>query len=111
MDHLDASEFIMINQNLAVQEEMTQREIVNIVKKQLEDEENDETDEPEPEKIITSINAIKGLEDALKYVQQKNLEIDFQVIRSIKKLKSEISYRNSQESVQKRIEDYISMIE
>ena len=33
MDHLDASEFIMVDQNLAVQEEMTEREIVNIVKK------------------------------------------------------------------------------
>ena len=33
------------------------------------------------------------------------------VIRSIEKLKSEISYRNSQESVQKSIEDYINMIE
>ena len=111
MDHLDASEFIMVDQNLAVQEEMTEREIVNIVKKQLEDNENDEINETEPEKMITSVEAIKGLENALKYIQQKNLEIDFQVIRSVNKLKSEISYRRSQESVQKRIENYINVIE
>ena len=43
--------------------------------------------------MITSVEAIKGLENALKYIQQKNLEIDFQVIRSVNKLKSEISYR------------------
>jgi hypothetical protein len=46
------------------------------------------------------------LETALKYVQQKNLEIDFQVIRNINKLKKEISYKISQERVQTRIEEY-----
>ncbi len=59
----------------------------------------------EPEPTITSTEAIKGLETALKYVQQKNLEIDFQVIRNIK-LKKEISYKISQERVQTRIEEY-----
>ena len=52
------------------------------------------------------MTVINGLEIALKYVQQKNLEIDFQVIRNVNKLKKEISYKNSQERVQTKIEEY-----
>ena len=104
-NHLDAGEFINIDQNLAVQEEMTEQEIVNIVKGQSENEDEDDTmNKPEP--TITSTEAIKGLETALKYVQQRNLEIDFQVIRNVNKLKREISYKISQERVQTRIEEY-----
>jgi hypothetical protein len=107
-DYLDANEYITIDQNLLIQEEMTTQEIVNIVKGQSEvDDDNDETNEPEP--MITNIEAINALETALKYVQQKNLDIDFQVIRNVKRLKSEISYKNSQEQVQTRMEDYYNV--
>ena len=101
-NHLDANELITIDQNLAVQEEMTEREIVNIVKGQSEDDEKDNNTINKPEPTITSTDAIKGLEMALKYVQQKNLE----VIRNVNKSKKEISYKNSQEKVQKKIEEY-----
>ena len=98
-DRLDANEYITIDQNHLVQEEMTTQEIVNIVNGQSEvGDDNDETNEPEP--IVTNIEAIKALETALKYVQQKKLDIDFQVIRNVKRLKSEISYKNSQGQVQ-----------
>ena len=59
--------------------------------------------------MVTNIEAVKALETALKYVQQKNLDIDFQVIRNVKRLKSEISYKNFQEQVQTRIEDYYNV--
>ena len=86
---------------------MTQ-EIVNIVNGQSEvGDDNDETNEPEP--MVTNIEAVKALETALKYVQQKNLDIDFQVIRNVKRLKSEISYKNFQEQVQTRVEDYYNV--
>lgn len=103
-DHLNADEFITIDQNLVVQEEMTDDEIVKIVKQRSENEDDNETDEPEP--IVTGTEAIKGLEVALKYVQQKNLEIDFQIIKSVNKLKREISHKSFQEKVQTRMEDY-----
>ena len=51
----------------------------------------------EPELMITNMEAIKAPETVFKYVQQKILDIDFQVIRNVKRLKSEISYKNSQE--------------
>jgi len=106
-NHLDANEFIIMDQNLAVQEEMTDQEIVNIVKGQSENEDGDSDDTMNnPEPIVTSTEAIEGLETALKYVQQKNLEIDFQIVRNINKLKKEISYKSSQERVQRRIEEY-----
>jgi len=107
-DRLDANEYIAIDQNHLVQEEMTTQEIVNIVNRQGEvGDNNDETNEPEP--MVTNIEAVKALETALKYVQQKNLDIDFQVIRNVKRLKSEISYKNFQEQVQTRIEDYYNV--
>ena len=102
---LEANEFIMIDQNLVVQGEMTEEEVVNIVKQQSENEYDNETNEPE--QIVTDTEAIKGLEMAFKYVQQKNLDIDFQVIRSVNKLKREISYKIFQYRVQMRIEDYM----
>ena len=106
-NHLDANEFIIMDQNLAAQEEMTDQEIVNIVKGQSENEDGDSDDTMNnPEPIVTSTEAIEGLETALKYVQQKNLEIDFQIVRNINKLKKEISYKSSQERVQRRIEEY-----
>ena len=43
--------------------------------------------------MITNMEAIKAPETVLKYVQQKILDIDFQVIRNVKRLKSEISYK------------------
>ena len=106
-NHLDANEFIIMDQNLAAQEEMTDQEIVNIVKGQSENEDGDSDDTMNnPEPIVTSTEVIEGLETALKYVQQKNLEIDFQIVRNINKLKKEISYKSSQERVQRRIEEY-----
>jgi hypothetical protein len=106
-NRLDANEFITVDRNLVVQEEITEQEIVNIVRRRSENEvedDNDETNEQEP--IVTGTEAIKGLETALKYVQQKDLDIDFQVIRSVNKLMKEISYKSSQEKVQTRMENY-----
>ena len=105
-DHLDANEYVTIDQNLLVQEEMTTQEIVNIVKRQSEVDDDDETNETNEPELITNTEAIKALETVLKYVEQNNLDIDFQVIRNVKRLKSEISYKNSQEQVQTRMEDY-----
>ena len=105
-NRLDANEFITVDRNLVVQEEITEQEIVNIVRRRSENEvedDNDETNEQEP--IVTGTEAIKGLETALKYVQQKDLDIDFQVIRSVNKLMKEISYKSSQEKVQTRMEN------
>jgi hypothetical protein len=106
-NRLDANEFITVDQNLVVQEEITEQEIVNIVRRQSGNEvedDNDETNEQEP--IVTGTEAMKGLETALKYVQQKDLDIDFQVIRNVNKLMREISYKSSQEKVQTRMENY-----
>ena len=61
--------------------------------------------------MIINMEAIKAPEIILKYVQQKILDIDFQVIRNVKRLKSEISYKNSQEQVQTRMEDYYVNVE
>ena len=47
------------------------------------------------EPIVTSTEAINGLENALKYIQQKDLEVDSQIIKNILKLKREISYRST----------------
>ena len=68
---LEANEFIMIDQNLVVQGEMTEEEVVNIVKQQSENEYDNETNEPE--QIVTDTEAIKSLEAAFKYVQQKKI--------------------------------------
>ena len=55
------------------------------------------------------MEAIKAPETILKYVRQKILDVDFQVIRNVKRLKSEISYKNSQEQVQTIMEDYYNV--
>ena len=58
---------------------MTEQEIVNIVLGQpkVEDGESvEKTSESDP--VVTSKEAINRLENALKYIQQKNLEVDSQ---------------------------------
>jgi hypothetical protein len=97
----------MIDQNLEFEEEMTVQEIVNVVLGQPEVEDNEgvyKISEP----IVTSTEAINGLENALKYIQQKDLEVDSQIIKNILKLKREISYRNTQEARQCRIDEFMS---
>ena len=104
---LNADEFIMIDQKLEFEEEMTVQEIVNVVLGQPEVEDNEgvyKISEP----IVTSTEAINGLENALKYIQQKDLEVDSQIIKNILKLKREISYRNTQEARQCRIDEFMS---
>ena len=83
--------------------------IVNIVKGQSEVDDDETNETNEPELMIINMEAIKAPETILKYVQQKILDIDFQVIRNVKRLKSEISYKNSQEQVQTRMEDYYNV--
>jgi hypothetical protein len=60
------------------------------------------------EPIVTSTEAINGLENVLKYIQQKDLEVDFQIIKNILKLKREISYRSTQEAKQCQIDEFMS---
>ena len=102
---LEANEFIMVDQNLVVQGEMTEEEVVNIVKQQSENEYDNETNEPE--QIVTDTEAIKVWKRHSNMYNKKNLDIDFQVIRSVNKLKREISYKSFQYRVQMRIEDYM----
>ena len=97
----------MIDQNLEFEEEMTVQEIVNVVLGQPEVEDNEGVDKIS-EPIVTSTEAINGLENALKYIQQKDLEVDSQIIKNILKLKREISYRSTQEARQCRIDEFMS---
>ena len=104
---IHSDEFIMIDQNLEFEEEMTVQEIVNVVLEQPEVEDNEGVDKIS-EPIVTSTEAINGLENALKYIQQKDLEVDSQIIKNILKLKREISYRSTQEARQCRIDEFMS---
>ena len=104
---LNADEFIMIDQNLEFEEEMTVQEIVNVVLGQPEVEDNEDVDKIS-EPIVTNTEAINGLENALKYIQQKDLEVDSQIIKNILRLKREISYRSTQEARQCRIDEFMS---
>jgi len=97
----------MIDQNLEFEEEMTVQEIANVVLGQPEVEDNEGVDKIS-EPIVTSTEAINGLENALKYIQQKDLEVDSQIIKNILKLKREISYRSTQEARQCRIDEFMS---
>jgi len=58
---------------------MTEQEIVNIVLGQPEVEDGEGVEKAsESDPVITSKEAINRLENALKYIQQKNLEVDSQ---------------------------------
>ena len=59
---------------------MTEQEIVNIVLGQSEVKDNEGVDKI-IEPIVTNTEAINGLENALKYIQQKDSEVDSQIIK------------------------------
>jgi len=105
---LDANEFITIDQSLEFEEEMTVQEIVDVVLGKSVNEIEDENVVSISELVVTSTEAINGLENALKYVQQKNLGVDSQIIKNVLKLKREISYMSTQEKRQTRIDEFMS---
>ena len=105
---LDANEFITIDQSLEFEEEMTVQEIVDVVLGKSVNEIEDENVVSISEPVVTSTEAINGLENALKYVQQKNLGVDSQIIKNVLKLKREISYKSTQEKRQTRIDEFMS---
>jgi len=104
---LDANEFITIDQSLEF-EETTVQEIVDVVLGKSVNEIEDENVVSISELVVTSTEAINGLENALKYVQQKNLGVDSQIIKNVLKLKREISYKSTQEKRQTRIDEFMS---
>jgi len=95
---LNADEFIIIDQNIEFEEEMTEQKIANIVLGQPEVE-DDEGVEKTSDPVVASKEAMK--------THLKNLEVDSQIIDNVLKLKREISYRSTQEAKQCRIDEFM----
>jgi hypothetical protein len=95
-------EYINIDDELIVEEELSLEEIVNIVRGQAVAEEV----EVEEDEIITSSDALNSIEKSIKYVQQNDLGINHLDMQSLLNLKKKIISDNKKKQRQSRLDDF-----
>ncbi|CAG8818266.1 27976_t:CDS:1, partial [Dentiscutata erythropus] len=81
-DPLDIQEYIKIDNYMNIEDDLTINEIVDIVNGQDESE-----SEKEQEEMVKIGDAIVGLDNLIKYVQQNNLEITSSLMKDLCSLK------------------------
>ncbi|CAG8540745.1 4299_t:CDS:1 [Paraglomus occultum] len=67
-----------------------------------------EEDEPSEERIVTSSEALLGCDNMLAYIAQKNLNVDYSVINTLKNLRKKISQTSVELARQTTLEEYLT---
>ncbi|CAB5376228.1 unnamed protein product [Rhizophagus irregularis] len=102
VDPLAVNDYINIDNRASAEEELSLQEIVDIVKgtNEREIEEEEEQDE------ISTIVALNSIENVIKYIQQKDLEIGNLEMKNLIKLKKRIFFDNINEKRQSKLNEY-----
>ncbi|RIB09994.1 hypothetical protein C2G38_2043860 [Gigaspora rosea] len=103
-DPLDVQEYIEIDNYMNIEEDLTINEIVDIVNRQDESE-----SEKEQEEMVKIGDAIVGLDNLIKYVQQNDLEITSSLMKDLCSLKKYISYLRNESKRQATLEEFINL--
>ncbi|CAG8540125.1 2038_t:CDS:2 [Dentiscutata heterogama] len=103
-DPLDVQEYIEIDNYMNIEEDLTINEIVDIVNGQDESE-----SEKEQEEMVKIGDAIVGLDNLIKYVQQNDLEITSSLMKDLCSLKKYISYLRNESKRQATLEEFINL--
>ncbi|EXX71621.1 hypothetical protein GLOIN_2v1765309 [Rhizophagus irregularis DAOM 181602=DAOM 197198] len=99
---LAVNDYINIDNRVSAEEELSLQEIVDVVKgtNEREIEEEEEQDE------ISTIVALNSIENVIKYIQQKDLEIGNLEMKNLIKLKKRIFFDNINEKRQSKLNEY-----
>ncbi|GET55951.1 CENP-B homolog protein 2-like [Rhizophagus irregularis DAOM 181602=DAOM 197198] len=102
VDPLAVNDYINIDNRTSAEEELSLQEIVDVVKgtNEREIEEEEEQDE------ISTIVALNSIENVIKYIQQKDLEIGNLEMKNLIKLKKRIFFDNINEKRQSKLNEY-----
>ncbi|GET65185.1 CENP-B homolog protein 2-like [Rhizophagus irregularis DAOM 181602=DAOM 197198] len=102
VDPLAVNDYINIDNRASAEEELSLQEIVDVVKgtNEREIEEEEEQDE------ISTIVALNSIENVIKYIQQKDLEIGNLEMKNLIKLKKRIFFDNINEKRQSKLNEY-----
>ncbi|GET61133.1 CENP-B homolog protein 2-like [Rhizophagus irregularis DAOM 181602=DAOM 197198] len=102
VDPLAVNDYINIDNRASAEEELSLQEIVDVVKRtnKREIEEKEEQDE------ISTIVALNSIENVIKYIQQKDLEIGNLEMKNLIKLKKRIFFDNINEKKQSKLNEY-----
>ncbi|CAB5387544.1 unnamed protein product [Rhizophagus irregularis] len=102
LDPLAVNDYINIDNRASAEEELSLQEIVDVVKgtNEREIEEEEEQDE------ISTIVALNSIENVIKYIQQKDLEIGNLEMKNLIKLKKRIFFDNINEKRQSKLNEY-----
>ncbi|GET54705.1 tigger transposable element-derived protein 4-like [Rhizophagus irregularis DAOM 181602=DAOM 197198] len=102
IDPLAVNDYINIDNRASAEEELSLQEIVDVVKgtNEREIEEKEEQDE------ISTIVALNSIENVIKYIQQKDLEIGNLEMKNLIKLKKRIFFDNINEKRQSKLNEY-----
>ncbi|CAG8837893.1 18551_t:CDS:2, partial [Racocetra persica] len=104
-DPLYVQEYIEIDNYMNIEEDLTINEIVDIVNGQDESE-----SEKEQEEMVKIGDAIVGLDNLIKYVQQNDLEITSSLMKDLCSLKKYISYLCNESKRQAILEEFINLM-
>ncbi|CAB5363872.1 unnamed protein product [Rhizophagus irregularis] len=99
---LAVNDYINIDNRVSAEEELSLQEIVDVIKgtNEREIEEEEEQDE------ISTIVALNSIENVIKYIQQKDLEIGNLEMKNLIKLKKRIFFDNINEKRQSKLNEY-----
>ncbi|CAG8833902.1 16397_t:CDS:2 [Gigaspora margarita] len=103
-DPLDVQEYIEVDNYMIIEEDLTINEIIDIVNGQ-----NESESEKEQEEMVKIGDAIVGLENLIKYIQQNDLEITSSLIKDLCSLKKYIIYLHNESKRQATLEEFINL--
>ncbi|CAG8590797.1 15788_t:CDS:2, partial [Cetraspora pellucida] len=104
-DLLYVQKYIEVDNYINIKENLTINKIVNIVNGQ------DESKlEQKQEEIVKISDAVLGLNNLIKYIQQNDLEITSSLIKDLHSLKKYIIYLHNESKRQTMLEEFINLI-
>ncbi|GBC52957.2 tigger transposable element-derived protein 6-like [Rhizophagus irregularis DAOM 181602=DAOM 197198] len=102
VDPLAVNDYINIDNRASAEQELSLQEIVDVVKGTNERE----IEEEEEQDGISTIVALNSIENVIKYIQQKDLEIGNLEMKNLIKLKKRIFFDNINEKRQSKLNEY-----
>jgi len=102
-DPLEVREFVNIDDEMSVGESASIDDIVEIINEQ----EGGESEEEDRETEVKTNDAIVGVDNVVKYIQQNNLGVSASLMKDLHSLKRLIMYKSVEKKKQATLEKFV----
>jgi hypothetical protein len=103
IDPLDVREFVNIDDQIGVGESATIDDIVEVMNEQ----DRCESEEEDREMEVKTNDAILGLDNVVKYIQQNNLGVSASLMKDLHSLKRLLIYKSIEKKKQVTLEKFV----